>query len=157
MTAVAVDWVSNTVPLRIRGASLADRVQPSPGPRVGLVAQVEVTPSAPGDERLQMRAALSLPADEVASAAGADPSWFGHVVLIAADEAPRVVPVRVPALRIADAAATPRYQASFQLDLRAEAPDLSGDWQVYLDAGTRWFGPWPVQGGPRKPRIVHEQ
>ena len=116
VTAIAVDWLSNTVPIRIRGPKAAaapvDTATPYAGvrhvldPRTGLDAQVDVTPSVKGNEPVRMRVALSLPQEAVASAATASgpPTWSGHVVLVAPDETPRLVPLRVPAARVADAA-----------------------------------------------------
>lgn len=160
VTAVAVDWLSNTVPIRIAGPAPAARAEDAPtpyggvrhvlDPRVGLDAQVDVTPAARGSEPVRMRAALSVPQEAVSAMqpGGADPAWTGHVVLIAPDEEPLTVPLRVPAARVSDPAAAPRYNVVFQLDLRAAVPGLSGRWLVYLEAGTRWLGPYPVQITP---------
>jgi hypothetical protein len=153
LTAVVNDLASNSVAIRIEGGAPApasaprapeayvrNRLEPRPMPDT----VVQVPKSASAGDPILVRVALQVSEDAGVLQASPSPLWPSHVILVKLDERPQVIPATVPVQRVGTAPRGP-YNAVFQVDLRAasRAP-LGGTYQVYIDAGNRLLGPYPL-------------
>jgi hypothetical protein len=67
--------------------------------------------------------------------------WPFHVILIKLDERPRIIPATVPILEIG----RQTFNALFEVDIRSAAnASLSGKYQVYIDVGREFLGPYQL-------------
>lgn len=153
LTAVVNDLASNTVPIGIEGGAPAPAAKasaPQPYVRHRLETRpmpdtvVQVPKSVSTRDEALVRVALQVGDDAGVSPSSPSPSWVSHVVLVKLDERAQIIPVTVPVQRIGNGPRGP-YNAVFQVDLRAalNAP-LAGAYQVYIDAGNRLLGPYPL-------------
>ena len=140
-----------------RGAAAAQAAKP-PAPQPYVRHRLEARPlpetvvqvprSVSARDELAVRVALQV--DEGAGVAkGANSAlWPSHVILVKLDQRPQIIPASVPVQPLASGA-RPAYNAVFQVDVRAalNAP-LAGDYQVYVDAGSRLIGPYPLTVAP---------
>jgi hypothetical protein len=157
LTAVVNELASNTVPIRIEGGAAASAARaPAPQPYVRHRletrplpdAVVQVPKSVSARDELLVRVALQIDAEAGVLAGPSGALWPSHVVLVKLDERPQIIAASVPVQPLGGGA-RPSYNAVFQVDVRAaSSTPLSGAYQVYVDAGRRLLGPYPLSVAP---------
>ena len=152
VTAVTHDLRSNTTRIRITGDAQAAEPEP-PGVRQQTYVQSALDaaePLADGVRLLQAAdagAALQVAAQikSTAPETEADPPlWSFNILLLQLDQKPVIIPVTVPVQKLADQSGGSILKAAFRIDLTEAAPELSGDYQTYLDMGIGFQGPYPL-------------
>jgi hypothetical protein len=155
VTAASSDWRSNTVQFVLEGEAVAPRREPAaPQPylRYSLdrsnhpEPKVELPSESRAGEPLHLRVAMSVGAGSgVQAADSAQAMWPVNVLLVKLDERALVLPLHVPVQPISAIAGAPRFTAAFDVDLtQASSTPLSGQYQLYLDAGDHLLGPYPM-------------
>jgi hypothetical protein len=157
LTAVVNELASNTVPLRIEGGAPAPAERataPQPYVRHRMEtrplpdAVVQVPQSVSARDELLVRVALQVDQEAGVLAGGGGALWPSHVILVKLDERPQIIPASVPVQPLGSGLRS-SYNAVFQVDVRAaSSAPLSGAYQVYVDAGRRLLGPYPLSVAP---------
>jgi hypothetical protein len=154
-TTIEYDLRSRTIRVEVDGP----RVDPPPAPElVGYVTyelgtgeqpslDVEVPPSVAAGSPAIVKVATQVgPEASVLRNANGDPILVAHLVLIRLDRRPLLIPAPVPVQPVASSDSGARWNARFEIDLRATGDPLEpGTWHVFIDAGVDLLGPFPME------------
>lgn len=154
------DTRANTVTINITGPSAAVRDQPKSVPpylqhtlnrSVDLPTRVELRGAAGASGPALLGIAIQIRADDgvIKSSAGQH-AWQSNLVLVKLDETPIIIPVYLPVQEVSAPDGTPAFNAVFAVDwgkvkVSPGFSDLSGTFQIYLDAGHRLLGPYALR------------
>jgi hypothetical protein len=158
VTAVAYDVRSNTARIAIEGddppttatATKRPYVRYDLDERPHIDEEIVVPDHGSVSSGWRIRVATQLSADDgILRTDLNQPFLPSHVVLVRLDEPPIVVPASPPVQQIDLTDSRQLFNALFLVELGGEqgAPVPAGEYQLYLDLGVRFLGPYPITVG----------
>jgi hypothetical protein len=156
VTAIVNELRSNSVAVNMQGnaeqqpkppAATQSYVRHQLTTRAEFPTQVYVPDTGSAEDRIPIRVAIQVNAGGmIPKGPSGQTFWSFHIILIKLDDRPEIIPATVPVQEIGSPTGRHTFNAFFEIDARAAAKSpLRGNYQVYVDVGGEFFGPYPLR------------